>query len=514
MRSNRVRVQGTFLLTLALCLAFAPAARAQTAEVEPNNPCTAAQNLTAASFPLSVNGSLDSPPTIPDVDFFRISGAPGGLLRVRLQGASSGQGTLGDPLLGAFSDDCATLLAVNDDFAGLDSEIEVVVPASGTIVLAATSYSDYSFLGEGGYAGSYRLSAEEREAPAHSISGRAVDADTGSPLSDANVALYRCSGGVCGETVGWAYTGSDGEFLFENGAYNLYSPLYPGDYQVRIDRFNYETAQAGPFPVSSGQTLDLGDIGVNPLARLGSIRGRLVDAVTGEPLPSGTPPYATIELLYCNPYCYTIRYASAGADGSFLIEGDPYNPLFAGTYKLFVYADQYETRLSDAFQVAEGEHFDYGDFALKSLPVRIYLDQSCGEIPAEGGNCQFKMRVVNGASSRLIGEAWSIVNGYWTGTPAQSTAFQAGNPKGVSLAPGTSSVVPLSFFVPADISNGAYICAEGFVAQRPHSFNTLGRHYLFCLVKGAYGFSLVPEDQKHEAVRRMKGEPAHPNGRR
>lgn len=514
MSSNRL--QWSFLLTLALCLAFAPAARAQTAEVEPNNLCIAAQDLTAASLPLSVNGSLDSPPTIPDVDFYRISGAPGGLLRVRLQGSSSGQGTLVDPMLGAFSDDCATLLAFNDDFRSLDSELDVVVPASGTIVLAATGYSDYSFTGEGGYSGSYRLAAEEREAPAHSISGRAVDADTGSPLSGADVTLYRCDGGICAESIGWAYTGPDGEFLFENGAYNLYSPLYPGDYQVRINIFNYETGQFGPFTVSSGQALNLGDLGLAPLPRIGSIRGRLVDAVTGEPLPSAAPPYATIELLYCDPEpsCYGIRYASAGADGTFLFEGDPYNPLFAGTYKLVVYADQYETTLSEPFQVANGQHFDYGNLAVKSLPVRIYLDQSCGAIPAEGGNCQFKMRVVNGASSRFIGEAWSIVYGSQTGTPAQSTAFQTGTPKGVSLATGASSVIPLSFFVPANISNGAYICAEGFAAQRPHSFNTLGRHYLFCLVKGAYGFSLVPEDQKHEAVRRMKGEPAHPNGRR
>lgn len=514
MRSNRV--QWIFLLTLALCLAFAPAARAQTAEVEPNNPCTAAQNLTAASFPLAVIGSLDSPPTIPDVDFFRISGAPGGLLRVRLQGASSGQGSLGDPLLGAFSDDCATLLAVNDDFRSLDSEISVVVPASGTIVLAATGYSDFEFTGAGGYSGSYRLSAEEQEAPAHSISGRAVDAATGSPLSSAYVTLHSCSGGFCGNPVGWAYTGFDGEFLFENGAYNLYYPLTPGDYQISIQMFNYEIAQVGPFSVSSGQDLNLGTIALTPLPRIGSIRGRLVDAVTGEPLSSGAQPFAWIELLYCDPdpYCYTLRYAYAGADGTFLIEGDAYNPLYPGTYRLRVSADQYETTQSEAFQVANGEHFDYGNLAVKSLPVRIYLDQSCGEIPAEGGNCQFKMRVVNGAPSRFNGETWSIVYGSPLATPAQSTTFQAGNTKVVSLAPGGSAVISLSFFVPAEVTNGAYICTEGFAAQRPHAFNTLGRRYLFCLVKGAYGFSPVPEDQKHDAVRRLKGEPAHSNGRR
>lgn len=510
MKNDRFR--WVFLLVLALCLAFAPLARAQEVEVEPNNPCSAAQSFTASSSALTIDGSIDTP----DVDFYRISASPGSVLRVSLEGASTGQGTLPDPILGAYSADCTTFLQYDDDGGiGLNSFFELPV-ASGTVVLAAASYGDYSFSGYGYYSGSYRLTVEQEAGPARSISGRVVDTETGSPLSDAYVALTRCNGGFCGEFVGWAYTNFQGEFLFENGAYNLYSPLAAGDYQIRIERFNYEVAQVGPFSVSAGQELDLGDLGLTPVPRVGSIRGRLVDELTGAPLPGYPEPFASVQLLYCNPepYCYTVRYATVGPDGTFLIEGDSFNPLFAGTYKFLAQADQYQATLSEPFQVGGREHFDFGDFGVKSFPVRIYLNQSCGSIPAAGGSCQFKMRVVNGSTSRFVGETWSIVSGYSIGTPAFSTLFQAGNPKGVSLAPGASAVVPLSFFVPADVSNGAYICAEGFASQRPHSFNTLGRHYLFCLVKGAYGFSLVPEEHKRDVVRRMKGEqPPHPKGR-
>jgi Carboxypeptidase regulatory-like domain len=505
------RFQWVFLLALALCFAFAPAARAQAVEIEPNHPCSAAQDLTAASAPLTVTGSIDNP----DVDFYRVSAPPGTVLKVNLQGAPSGQGTLADPLLGAFSEDCTTLLLFDDDAGiGLDSFFELPV-ASGPVVLAATSFADFSFTGFGFFSGSYRLTVEQAEEPARSISGRVVDTETGAPLSNAFVTLTRCAGGFCGEFVGSTFADFQGGFLFENGGFNLSSPLAAGEYQIRIERFNYQVAQVGPFSVSAGQELDLGDLGLTPIPRVGSIRGRLVDAVTGQPLPGSSDPFASLQLLYCDPepFCFFVRFASAGPDGTFLIEGDELSPLFAGTYKLFAQADQYQATLSEPFQVGDREHFDFGDFGVKSFPVRIYLDQACGPIPASGGSCQLKMRVVNGAPNRFVGETWSIVSGGPIGTPVNFTTFQAGSPKGVSLAPGASAVVPLSFFVPADVSNGAFICVEGFAAQRPHSFNTLGRHFLLCLVKGPFGFSLVPEEHKRDAVRRMKGEPPYPKGR-
>ena len=66
----------------------------------------------------SIAGSLDSVEGAPDIDFFRITGVPGELVRADLQGASSGNGTLGDPFLGLFDGFC-NLIDVNDDAGGL-----------------------------------------------------------------------------------------------------------------------------------------------------------------------------------------------------------------------------------------------------------------------------------------------------------------------------------------------------------------------------------------------------------
>lgn len=67
-------------------------------------------------------------------------------------------------------------------------------------------------------------------------------------------------------------------------------------------------------------------------------------------------------------------------------------------------------------------------------------------------------------------------------------------------------VLPLTFEVPGSVSNGSYICVNGFAAQRPHEFNTLGAQPLLCFSKGIDGFLQVPADKKHDAVRRARGE--------
>jgi hypothetical protein len=168
-------------------------------------------------------------------------------------------------------------------------------------------------------------------------------------------------------------------------------------------------------------------------------------------------------------------------------------------------ADQYQETFGPIFEVADGDHLSVGDFRVKSMPARIELVAPCA-IPAEGGTCQMSMRVTNGAPTRLAGEAWGVVEASWIGSPAQQTRFQVGSPKTLSLAPGASVVVPLTFEVPGSVSNGSYICVNGFAAQRPHAFNTLGTHPLLCFSKGVDGFLQVPEDKKRDAVRRARGE--------
>ena len=145
----------------------------------------------------------------------------------------------------------------------------------------------------------------------------------------------------------------------------------------------------------------------------------------------------------------------------------------------------------------------------KKNRARINLVQTCA-IPAEGGTCQMTMRVTNGATTRLEGEAWAMVQSSWTGSPGQRTEFQVGSPKALSLAPGQSVVLPLTFEVPVNVSDGSYICVTGYAAQRPHEFNTLGTYPLACFSKGAGGFIQVPEDKKQDAVRRASGQAGPP----
>ena len=66
-------------------------------EVEPNNTCATAQNLGAVSLPVLHPRSLDTPPAVPDVDYFRLTGPAGARWQADLEGALTGQGTLPDP---------------------------------------------------------------------------------------------------------------------------------------------------------------------------------------------------------------------------------------------------------------------------------------------------------------------------------------------------------------------------------------------------------------------------------
>lgn len=502
------RLPKAFLLAASLCLTVALGAHAQELEVEPNHPCTAAQDLGSLAQSLSLNGSIDGS----DVDFYRLTASPNASATARLSGADWGLGSLPDPLLGVLSSDCSTVLALNDDFNGLNSQIRFTVPADGSFIVAAASYADYGLTGAGYYTGGYRLSLEvAQQTNARSVSGQVVDSRTGSPLSGAWVTLLRCSNGYCFDFLGTYYTWSDGRFRFQSDAYPLYGPLQAGEYQIVVYAYNYETTQTAPFYLAPGEDRDLGAVALTPFPRVGSIRGRVVDLLTGNPLPGNAVPYTWVELQYCQDewYCYTSRYAAPDAEGRFRFESSTWDRLLPGTYQIRAYADQYETATGPRFTVADAEHHDAGDLALKSFPVRMYLGQPCGPISSHGGNCQFTVQIVNGMADRLQGEAWSVVSASWIGSPAQSTVFQTGIPKSLSLAPAASTTLPFTFHVPASVDNGAYICVQTLVSQRPHSFNTLGSHYDFCLVKGAYGFSAVPEERKREAVDKSKGDRPH-----
>ena len=160
-----------FLSLLVLGLLSSAASRANAQESEPNNSCASPQDLGMVTLPLSLTGNLDTP----DVDFFRTSYASGTVV-IDLESP------LGmDTYLGVFGSDCS-LLAVNDDGGeGLNSQITINVPPDGTLIIAATSYGDYSFTGQGYYSGPYQLSLR-RDPRAVAVSGRVLNARSGGPV--------------------------------------------------------------------------------------------------------------------------------------------------------------------------------------------------------------------------------------------------------------------------------------------------------------------------------------------
>lgn len=493
------------LLLLALLFAAAPAARAQETETEPNSSCAAAQDLTAATFPSTLTGSLDTPPASPDIDFYRFAAAPGDLLRIELAGDQVYPFTLVDPLLAVYDASC-NLIALNDDWAGAGSRLEIAVPADGVLVVAATSNPDYGFTGAGSWAGTYRLGVR-RLALGRSVSGRVVDARSNGPLPGAYVVLNRCEDGNC-QTAGVANADDLGGFRFADGL-NTYGPLLAGEYEIYSQAPNHDPYESR-FTLTEGQDFDFGTIALVPHPIVGSVRGRLVDAQTAAPLSGAGPERAWVELLACEsetaPVCWRTDSALAGPDGTFVFQGsNEWSARLAGHYRLRGYADQYQIAETPTFFVAVDQHYDAGDVGLKSLPVRIYLGEGCGDIPSAGGTCRFTARIVNGMPGRLQGDAWSLVNANGVGFPGQLTAFQTGTPKALSLGPGESVTLPFSFPVPGTVEDGTSICVQTLAAQRPYQFNTLGWHHLFCLSKGAQGFSVLPEEQKRDAVERSQG---------
>lgn len=485
----------------------------QETEQEPNSTCATAQDFGDVVLPFTLNGSLDSTPTSGDVDFFRFSGTAGTSVQVDLAGQSSGKGTLGDPLLGLFDSDC-NLITSNDDSAGtLDARLVFTIPASGSFVLAATSSPDFGFIGNAGVSGSYQLTITP-VVLAGSISGRVIDADTGSPLPGseptfASVALYRCTAVDCSELVNSQATDSEGKFRFDQDFSG--NPLATGTYQVQMYAYLYEPGQTEPFDIGEGEDRDLGDIALTATPLAGSISGRVVDAGTGTPLPGMTSPFAFVELYRCiDGNCVEpVQFQPTDSEGRFRFGADASDypaPLPAGTYQIFASAQEYQRGQTEPFTVGEGEEIDVGDIALEPLPIQFSEIRPCGNLPPEGGLCRYSMRVTNRSSEMIDGATWSLVGSFGTGSLIGSTFFQPDEPYEVRLAPGQSTVVRYSFRVPPSVQDGAYVCAQAFFGQDPINpfFNTIGQRNLFCIFKGFTGeFSLLPEKEAARVFRQM-----------
>jgi hypothetical protein len=399
MKHINLSLKALVLAVLVLGSAFGniPMVFGQGLEEEPNHPCQTAQNFGAVALPFTVNGSLDSTPESPDVDFFKFTGRPGAPVRVDLESLAL------DPFLGLFDSAC-NLIALNDDSFGLNSRLVFAIPADGVFILAATICCDSGFIG----------------------------------------------GGV-------------------------------GTYQLTI----------------------------TPFAAIGSISGRIVDAVTGDPLPGDTDPFAFVQLLRCEDFgCFEVNAQSADSQGRFQFSLDfSGQPLEIGTYQVVAFANQYQQGQTDPFEVAEGETRDVGDVPLQPFPVHFSNTVPCGDLPSEGGRCQYSVRVTNRLATRLDGEAWSLVQGFGIGSFTDFTNFQVKHLQQLRLKSGESRDVRFDFQVPSKVRDGAFICTNVFVGERPDAFfDTVGATDLFCISKGTTGgFSVVSNKKAQQIFRQLNG---------
>jgi hypothetical protein len=231
---------------------------------------------------------------------------------------------------------------------------------------------------------------------------------------------------------------------------------------------------------------------------IGSISGRVVDAVTGEPLPGDAPPYAFAEIFSCgdNGCSFYLSFIPVAGDGRFRIESDNSgNPISAGSYLIASRADGYEPADSGLFTVGAGEDFDVGDILLAPPPVGFANIMPCADLPAAGGVCHYSFRVRNNTAGPISGLGWSIVNADGTGSPRGYSQFPAHRSQLLRLPPNASRQLEFSFVVPGGVADGGFFCVDGWFSDRETAFlGTLHNETLFCVSKQAGAFR--PMDTK------------------
>jgi hypothetical protein len=117
-------------------------------ETEPNDTLTAADLVT---FGDTVSGVINP---ANDVDYFAVDLTAGTVLDLDVDAAQVGSAL--DPVIALFDVDTFTVLAVNDDFDGLDSRIIYAVPADGRYFVGIV---DYSFGGSASHSYTLRFGA-------------------------------------------------------------------------------------------------------------------------------------------------------------------------------------------------------------------------------------------------------------------------------------------------------------------------------------------------------------------
>jgi hypothetical protein len=189
-----------------------------------------------------------------------------------------------------------------------------------------------------------------------------------------------------------------------------------------------------------------------------------------------------------------VNSSNADSEGRFQFTVDSGgNLLRVGTYQVRASTDDHFTDLTDPFEVGEGADRELGDLLLQPLPIQVSEIQSCGDLPPEGGQCRYSVRIGNRQAVSFQGATWSVVESFDINSLVNFTRFQPRPPQSLMLGPEKSRVVHWSVQVPNTLRNGVNICTEIFVGQGESPFfNTIRRRFLFCITKGVTGaFSIL-----------------------
>lgn len=225
-----------------------------------------------------------------------------------------------------------------------------------------------------------------------------------------------------------------------------------------------------------------------PTVPIDAITGRVVDVMTGEPLPGNVPPYSMAELRSCDNFgnCYYYLNSQYSDEfGAFDFETDWLgNPLDPGDYVVAVYAGDYQPAEIGPFHVASTERYDLGDVPLQPPPFVFTNIVPCADIPAGGGTCKYSVDLRNNTTQAVIGLGWSLVN-TWGGTSQLGTSsFQADRVNRVRVPALSSRTLKFSFDVPEGVADGTLMCADGWFSDRETQFfGTLRQAALFCVSK-------------------------------
>ncbi|RRR73989.1 MAG: hypothetical protein EI684_07955 [Candidatus Viridilinea halotolerans] len=456
----------------------APAQQVREVEEQgPNGACATPQNLGQLTGALRVRGSITPHPDLiahPEgIDFFRLSATPGSQLIVAIRGNTSGQGTLPDPLLGAFDAACNTLQSVDDAYGSLEPTMVISVPSDGVLIFAVTAFADFDFIGAGNTGGSYALTLEPAM-PIEAISGRLLDAATGSaPAYPTSVELQRCMLDLC-VTMGYTDLNQD-RFSF---AYSNEQPLFAGTYQAIVRSGRYAPLTLGPFAVGAGARYDLGVASLERLPLIGAVSGRLVHAQTGQPLGQLVNSVALVACQDGN--CWDTRASmSTEADGSFrFVANEQENLLTVGEYRLLIEVDQFESYDLGPFMLTAGQELALGDLFIAPLPLQFFDRYGCETVPAAGGVCNYGLRVVNSQPYTMQLNVWSIMEA----VGMHHGVFQPAAAQEVNLAPGESRTFAFSFYIPENVPAYTQFCANFYVANQVPGFylQPWASSFIFC----------------------------------